>query len=207
MRGRVICGVILLLICVRSVRAQIFPSQIWHEGMAVLNSRDTLEGLIKYNLEKDLIQIKTPENLIKTFSSSSIFHFQLFDKSVGLMRYFYAIPYKVKRNYRVPILFELLFEGNLSLLCRETIVQESVNQYGYYSYSGGYTARNHLFYTFYFLDKEGVFHPYKLKKKEFIKVFHPEEEAVLLFMKKYKLRNDRKDDLIEITEYFNSIEK
>ena len=135
---------------------QEFPSEMVHEGELVLLDGDTLRGQIKYDLENDLIQIVVNET-VQTYSSRKILFFSIYDKTVDMFRNFYSIPYEVQPNYEIPILFEVLYEGKLSLLAREAIVTETVPQYSYMYRSSVNMTRTRLDYEYYFLDDKGNF--------------------------------------------------
>jgi len=194
--GCLVCGIFLS-------KAQTFPSEIWHEGKLVLNSNDTIKGLIKYDLDNDLIQIGV-ENVIQTYSSRKIITFQIFDRSIDNYRRFYALPYSVKLNYKVPILFEVLYEGTLSLLARETIVMETVPQYTGTYRSSPY-SRQRLAYTYYFLEKGSEIFKYLPKKRELYYIMRKKSSEIEKFMKKNRLRAEDKNDLIKITSYYNTL--
>ena len=93
--------------------AQDFPHEIWHEGKIVLNSKDTIYGDVKYDLQNDLIQININKT-IQTYSAHKILFFEIFDATGDYFRQLYSLPYQVKPNYKVPILFELLYEGPMT---------------------------------------------------------------------------------------------
>jgi hypothetical protein len=181
----------------------VFPSQIWHEGKIVLLDGETIKGNVKYDLENDIIQIDN-HNRVQTFSSRKILNFEIFDEGFNSYRLFYALPYKVKPNYETPILFEILHEGSLSLLCREFIVQETMPQYGYYPRFGG-MMRMRLSYEYYFLKENGTIDRYLPKKRDLLHVMRNKSSEVRSFIKKNRLRYDRRDDLAKITAYYNSL--
>ncbi len=186
-----------------TIKAQVFPSQIWHEGKIVLLDGETIKGNVKYDLENDIIQIDN-HNRVQTFSSRKILNFEIFDEGFNSYRLFYALPYKVKPNYETPILFEILHEGSLSLLCREFIVQETMPQYGYYPRFGG-MMRMRLSYEYYFLKENGTIDRYLPKKRDLLHVMRNKSSEVRSFIKKNRLRYDRRDDLAKITAYYNSL--
>jgi len=199
--------IVALLICFihSEVSSQVFPSDIWHEGKLVTLDSDTLKGRIKYDIDNDLIQLqKNEKGVIKTFSARKILYFEIFDQSVEYFRKFYALPYKVRPNYSVPLLFELLYQGKLTLLTREYTVQETVPTYNTYYRSPGYT-REKLEFHYYFLREGEDIEKYLPKKSELLSVMRDKAAQVKKFMKKNKLRPDRKVDLIKITTYYNSL--
>jgi hypothetical protein len=187
--------------------AQDFPSEYWHVGKVVLMSEDTLYGKIKYDLDNDIIQLEHA-NVVKTYSAKKIFYFEIFDETVDNYRHFYALPFQVQPNYEVPIIFEVLYEGKLSLLCREEIVTENVQSYNYnpYYYNPIYgNTRMRLTYNYFFLNQKGQISRYSLKKNDLFDFFKDREQAINKYMKKNNLKHDRMRDLVRITAYYNAL--
>jgi hypothetical protein len=183
---------------------QEFPSELLHEGELVLLSGDTLKGQIKYNLENDLIQIVINET-VQTYSARKILYFSIYDKTVDMYRNFYSIPFEVQPNYKIPILFEVLYEGKLSLLAREAIVTETVPQYSYMYRSSVNMTRTKLDYEYYFLDEGGRFTKYNNKKFELYEAMKRKEPQIKQYIKKNKLKVDSRRDLVRIVAYYNAL--
>jgi hypothetical protein len=202
--------VFLYLILLSSIGfSQEFPSEIWHNGKLVLLSEDTIIGKLKYDLQNNLVQINV-RNALQTYSARKILYFEIFDETIESHRHFYALPYNVQTNYKVPLLFEVLYEGHLSLLCKEEIVTESVPQYNSYPYqsygSSPYNqSRARLNYKYYFLDEKGVIVMYNMKKSELMSFFKKNNQQVKQYMKKNNLKPDRMRDLVRVTAYYNAL--
>jgi len=208
MRKRLI---ILFFIFISAIAyAQEFPSEIWHKGKLVLLSEDTIVGNLKYDLKNDLVQINI-QNVMQTYSARKILYFEIFDETIESYRHFYALPYQVQANYEVPLLFEVLYEGKLSLLCREEIVTESVPQYNSYPYSNYYgnnpynQSRARLSYKYYFFDERDGIRSYNMKKSELLTFFKKNQQQVKQYINKNKLKYDRMRDLVRITAYYNAL--
>ena len=183
---------------------QDFPSEMLHEGELVLLNGDTLKGQMKYNLQNDLIQIVINET-VQTYSSRKILYFSIYDRTVDMYRSFYSIPFEVQPNYKIPILFEVLYEGKLSLLAREAIVTETVPQYSYMYRSSVNMTRTKLDYEYYFLDEKGNFVKYNNKKFEIFDVMERKEPQIKQYIKKNRLKLDNRRDLVRITAYYNAL--
>ena len=186
-----------------SIAQSEFPSELWHEGKLVLLSGDVLRGKIKYNLDNDAVQINV-NSRINTYSARKILYFEIFDETVDRYRQFYALPYRIRPNYKVPLLFEVLYENTLTLLCREAIVQENIPQFNYY-YGSRYSTRLRLVYEYYFLDKDGEIIKYTQKKEDLYAIFTKNQSELEKYIKKNSLRYDRQRDLVRITAYYNSL--
>ena len=194
--------------------AQEFPSELWHDGKVVLTNEDTIRGKVKYDLQNDVVQVNI-QNVLKTYSARKLLYFEIFDKTINNYRYFYSIPYNVQSDYKVPMLFEVLYEGKLSLLCREEIVKESMPNSGYSPYyynvpyynpaygSGG--TRTRLAYKFYFMDDKGNITDYSMKKSDLLSKFDGKQKEIKQYMKKNNLKYDRMRDLVRITAYYNAL--
>ena len=201
---RTYCLLVLVFFTLRSA-AQTFPSEVWHEGKVVLIDKQSYKGLVKYDLETDIVQVNI-ENTILTFSSKKILYFEIFDKSVDSYRQFYALPYTVSPGYKTPILFEVLHEGRpLSLLARESVTTETIPQYSYYYGRSNYYSRYKLIYEFYFFNEKDGIRRYHMKKKDLLKMMQRKSSEVKKFINENNLRVDRRRDLERITAYYNSL--
>ena len=105
--------------------SQQFPSEIWHEGKLVLVNDDTLNGNLKYDMTRGIVQIEINDKLY-THGATSIFYFKIFDSTIEANREFYVLPYGLITSYKAPVIFEVLVEGNLSLLSREYITAKNI---------------------------------------------------------------------------------
>jgi len=183
--------------------AQQFSSQVFHEGYLVTIDQDTVKGLLKYDMETNIVQL-VQGNVVKTYSSHNIYHFEIYDQLVNNYRQFYSIPYNVNYDYKTPIFFEVLYEGPLSLLCREAIVQVAVNN-GSAMYWGSNYMQNRLQYTYFFLDKQGNIQLYTGKKASLLSIMSKHASQVKSFIKKNRLKPDEMRDIIRITAFYNAI--
>ena len=98
---------LILILLTFPLCAQNFPSEVWHEGKVVLVDNQTYKGLVKYDLDTDIIQVNV-DNTIQAFSSKKVLYFEIFDEGTESFRQFYALPYTVSPGYKTPILFEVL---------------------------------------------------------------------------------------------------
>ena len=201
---RYIFSILLLLTIISASLAQDFPSELLHEGKVTLANGDTLSGNIKYDMENDLIQI-VYKGTIQTYSARKLMYFTIYDNTVDMYRTFYSIPYEIEQNYERPLLFEVLYEGKLSLLAREKIVTETVPQYSYAYRSSVNMTRTKLDYEFFFLDQKGNFVKYDLKKPMLYDLMSRKEPQIKNYIKKNKLKTDSRRDLVRITAYYNAL--
>jgi len=195
----------LILLLTVPLVAQNFPSEVWHEGKVVLINNETHKGLVKYDLETDIIQVNM-DNTIQAFSSKKVLYFEIFDEATESFRQFYALPYTVSPGYKTPILFEVLHEGEpLTLLARENIATETLPQYNYYYGRNNYYSRYKLVYEYYFLNNKGSIDKYTMKRADLMHIMRKKSPEVRKFIKENNLRIDRRRDLERITAYYNSL--
>ncbi len=195
-------SILLINISLVTVNGQEFSSEIFHDGFLVTTKKDTIRGDLKYDMQSNIVHI-TDRSTLKTFSSNNIFYFEIFDVTVDNYRQFYSLPYKVSIGYKIPILFELQYEGPFSLMTREAIIQESVSNSS--AYWGGATTRLRLIYSYYFVNKNGNMTFFSGRKKDLLEIMKDKSKHVKDYIKEYKLQVDEIHDLIRVTAFYNSI--
>lgn len=183
--------------------SQEFPFQVWHKGKIVLMNNDTLNGLVKYNMEGNVVQFDNKQQVM-AFSSQKVLYYEISDNIFKTFRYFYSLPYYVQANYKTPILFEVLYEGPLTLLAREYTVEETIPQYGYY-YRHGYASRTRLAFDYFFLDQKGNINKYSMKRNDLLEVMKQKDDEIKKYMKKNRLKYDRREDLVKVVAYYNAL--
>lgn len=182
------------------LKAQVFPSELWHEGKLVLASEDTLPGKIKYDLPKGIVQVDNGAK-VYTYSAKNIFYFEIYDITSEHYREFYVLPYGVASSYKIPVIFEVLVEGNISLLSQEYVGLKNIqNPYSYGNYS-----KEVLIYDYYFLDKNGNITKYTQKKKDLMNALISRRNQVTEYMKANRLHHDKRNDLIRIIAFYNAL--
>ena len=165
------------------VVAQQFPSDLWHEGKIILLEGDTLKGNIKYDLQQDLVQYGIADQRTTAFSARKVLFFEIFDTSVRKYRQFFALPFTTTAGYKAPVFFELLEEGKMTLLSRESV------EYRTYSspyYMGSY-SRLVLVYRYYFLDEKGNISEFTGNKNDLLNLMNKKSDEVEKYIKANKL--------------------
>ena len=180
--------------------SQNFPSEMWHEGKLYLVNEEVLAGNIKYDLIQGIVQVEVGEKTF-TYSARSIFHFEINDLSSESYREFYVLPYGLVTDYKIPVIFEVLVEGNLTLLSREYITTKNVQD----PFSMGGYSREILMYDYFFLDRTGNITKYTMKKKDLYDAVSKRENQVNEFMKANRLHHDKRNDLIRVISFYNAL--
>src|SRR5688572_11875810 len=125
----------LLLLSVQA-GAQTWPFEMWHEGKIILVDGDTLRGMVKYDLQKDVLEYVYADGKPDAFTARKVAFFEIFDQTEKKYRQFFALPYNVSGGYKTPIFFELLADGKMTLLAREFLETRTVSST---YYAGSYT--------------------------------------------------------------------
>ena len=195
--------VFVFLVLSWAVAAQKFPSEMWHEGKIILEAGDTLRGNVKYDLTNDLLQFDK-DNRLASYTARKVLFFEIFDKTIKRYRQFYSLPYATSGAYKAPVFFELLSEGKMTLLCRESLEYRSYPSSFYYY---GSTTRLVMVYKYFLLKDNGTIEPFTGKRNDLIYIMGNQGDPVEAFIKKNKLSVDNKYQFAEIVDYYNSLFK
>lgn len=187
------------------------PSQMWHKGNIYGTDGQTYAGLVKYDLENNLVQLQT--ETISTFTASNVSHFEIHNETNDGRRSFYSLPYSLNGDNETPVFFEVLTEGkDIALLCREYIVTNYINMgtkgvIGNIPSSGLQTIPVYKLAFYYYFFKDNEIQRYSLKKKDLFAFYLGYEDEINLFMRKNRLEHDKSGDLIQITAYYNQLNR
>ncbi|MBT1703311.1 hypothetical protein [Chryseosolibacter indicus] len=178
-----------------------WPSEVWHEGKLVLLEGDTLRGMLKYDLQQDLVQYVIKDNKPEVFTARKVLFFEIFDESVHKYRQFFALPFNTVGGYKTPIFFELLEEGKITLLTREYLEYKTISSPYYF---GSYTTLV-LSHKYYFLKENGSIEEFVGNKNNLLNMMGSRDEEVEKYIKANRLRYDDKYDMAKIVAYYNSL--
>ncbi len=195
--------VILFLLISGATKAQEWAFELWHDGKIVLVSGDTLKGLIKYDLQQDIVQYNSQRGSVEAYGARKVLFFEIFDTTVGQYRHFFALPYNASTGYRTPVFFELLTEGKMTLLTRESVEYRTYNSPYYY---GSY-SRQVLVYKYFILEENGNIVEFIGKKAELMTLMGKRAQAVGDYIRENKLKIEDRDDFVKIVAYYNSFFK
>jgi hypothetical protein len=217
--NRIIPFILLFILNAHVIFAQDLSSDVWHNGIIVLKTADTLNGALKYNLEENILQYRYSNKMI-TLSPNKIISFFFYDELLKSNRYFRSLEYSPYSTYKPELFFEVLVVGELSLLAREYISFEtrmlndpfltSDPYYNMYPGSGSnYITRRVVNYNFYFFKNDNANSKviqYKEKKRELYSIMDDHEETIKEYIKNKKVLYNTRKGLMVLTEYYNSLE-
>ena len=190
------------LVCIAAAaQGQEFAFEFWHEGRLVTEESDTLKGAIMYNLQTDLLQLKRGERL-ETLTARKVVFFEIFDVTIKQYRVFYSLPFSATgTQYKAPIFFELLAEGKMTLLCRESLEYKNYSSFYYY----GTYSRLVLINKYFLLDEKGEIIAFTGNKNDWISLMGNKGPEVQKYVKANKLDFDEKEELVKIVAFYNSL--
>lgn len=197
-----ITAVVFTVLAQVAVRAQQFPFDFWHDGKVVLESNDTIRGKIKYDPQNDLLQLEV-NSKFETLTSRKVLFYEIFDRSLNNFRQFFALPYSAVGGYRTPMFFELLTEGKITLLSRETLEYRNTST-GYFY---GTVSRLVLVYKYFLLKEDGSITAIDGTKNQFIDLMGSNADEVRKFMKTNRLGLERRPDIVRVIAYYNSLQR
>ena len=175
--------------------------ELWHEGKVVLAEGDTLKGMLKYDMQQDLVQYTVNDRNVEVYTARKVLFFEIFDHTVNRYRRFFTLPYSSTTGYKAPIFFELLEEGKMTLLSRELL------EYKTYSspyYLGSY-SRMVLSHKYFFLKENGSIEEFIGNKNDLLDLMGKKSGEVEKYMKANHLKHDEKQDLARIVDFYNSL--
>ena len=192
---------VFALSAVLSHAQQPWPFELWHEGKIVLAEGDTLKGMVKYDMQQDLVQFTIHDRKAEVFTARKILFFEIFDNTVHQYRRFFTLPFATSNGYRAPLFFELLEEGKMTLLAREVLEYKTYSSPYYF---GSY-SRLVLNHKYFFLKDDGTIEEFTGSKNDLLDQMGKKSDDVEKYMRSNHLRFDDKQDLARIVAYYNSL--
>lgn len=190
------------LACTFAGVSQSFSPEVWHNGQVITSDNDTLLGKLKYSFTDDVVILKTPRT-IQTFNIKKIKKVAFTDSISRNTRVLKPFMYETSPDYKIPVLFEVMNEGELSLLTRDFIETYTTSS----SFNDGFlnTFQEHVVYMYY-IDKSEIL-ALPGKKKQFLKLFGRYHSQIESYMKENSLRVYSRMDVRDIFNYYNTISK
>ena len=177
----------------------LWPSELWYEGKIVLTDGDTLKGLVKYDMQKDLVQYTMNDRSAEVFTARKVIFFEIFDEANNRYRRFFTLPFETTSGYKTPVFFELLEEGKMTLLSREFLEYKNFSSPYAISYS-----RLVLSYKFFFLNENGSIEEFSGNKNDLLDRMGRNSGDVEKYMRKNRLKLEDRDDFTRLVDYYNS---
>lgn len=191
------------------VNAQTFPSELWHDGEIRLTDGSVKTGNIKYDLDRQTVQLQIGERT-QAYDASQVISFSFLQESIKARRTFYALPYAIQNNYKRPVFFEVVVAGKMTLLAREYVVIRNSpttssfnNRNRYSNYPNFRESRSYLAHKMFFAKEDGVIRESSGKTNDVLNQFGNARSELKKYVKKERLKLDRLQDVAKLVQYFN----
>lgn len=194
-------SIIFMLTSFLAEAQQNWPFELWHEGKIVLVEGDTLKGMVKYDMQQDMVQYSILDRKAEVFTARKVLFFEIFDESVHKYRRFFTLPFATTTGYRTPLFFELLVEGKMTLLAREVLEYKTYNS-PYYFGSHRILVLSHKYF---FLKENGTLEEFKGGKNDLLDRMGRQSVEVEKYIKTNRLKFDDLRDMARIVAYYNSL--
>ena len=194
-----------LLLLSTWIQAQQFSADVWHWGELDLVNGQTLKGKIKYNLQDEHVLL-IANNVVTAYPINKIQAFAIRDAISAEDRVFYAIPHTLYNNYERNHFFELLSDGQVSLLTRQEIVRKIR-----YDASGAYLYGSRSYpvleeeENYFLMDDQGNITSCGNSNREILEYFTDKSKELKEFIKTNKLNVARRNEMVYVVEYYNKL--
>lgn len=207
---------VMLVFSVTCTLAQQFPSERFHFGSVTLNDGQELKGRIKYDLDADVILlIETGQTNVKTLSANQFQSFHIDGGQDRGQRSFYSVPVVNQTGYRRPRIFELIYEGETSLVAREYIATRSRTSSRssfrrsiydpFYDPTNSVVTFRYLAYDLWLIDGEAKLSKLGDNRNEVIRAFPNHQSELRKYIKGERLKVDKLQDLTKLIDYYNQL--
>ncbi len=200
----------LLVVLTTSAFAQEFSQNYWHNGEVHLKDTgsEPLVGKIQYNLETDQIQLTQGRNRVKSFHASQLSYVKFKDRLEGTTRHFFALPIRDAQGYTRIQLFELLIEGEVSLLSREKIVRRVQQVYDPYRPFSNTISTQVLEETYYLADATGEIREVGTRKGNLAwQAFPDMQDTMKSYYENERINVAYRDDMYKMVTYYNNLKR
>lgn len=177
-------------------RRNFVASAVWNRGRVLLSDSSTLEGLVSYNIRKDIVQVEAKDT-VRIFAANQVWNFEIYknlprvsQESIDikvLKTKYYSLPYEGRNGYARPKLFEVVVNGNTSLLRR-------------WIHGTAYYDRK-----LYLINPDGKITQIKKRRGSVIKGFDGKHEELKEIARKENLDMYEIRDVMRLVEAYNSL--
>ncbi|RYZ44971.1 MAG: hypothetical protein EOP49_26145 [Sphingobacteriales bacterium] len=200
-----------------ALRAQNPDAVEWPMVIIVLTAGDTITKAATYFRGDDVLSLEHGDGTTTTLTPVLVSSFVVTDKETNTSRHFRTYPWNHGRDYSdylTPAFFEQLNTGKYMLLKREVMRNDIVrndpflNPYGGGFYGPGAGFPRWVTYTqelFYLRTPKGNIITLRNPKRDFKRLFASKHKLIKEYVRDNDLNYNRRNDLVKIVEYFNSL--
>ncbi len=185
----------------------------WHRGKVMMqNSDQEIEGEILYNIPKNTILLKSTEGKTLSLTAVRVGEFVITDANSGKRREFYSIPYQTDKSYKRPVFFEVLYEDNFALLCREEIIEDQIPvtiSYGIWmsGAQSGYRYIRQEVFQFFMLTNSNEIIALDSDPKKLPEQFPDRRSEMADFIQNQAINPKKVEDMIKLMSFYNDLKR
>lgn len=199
MRKRIAASIGILLLFGAVHANNLNPFQAWSEGEVVLMSGEKIEGLINIDYKLDIVQCKLEDGSIRAFSPVNVSHFSFFDQETKNRRFFAAINFENRYDYEHKSFFEVIINGELSVLRKGKYVKRVPVRSGAATNYNVKTIVHHNYYAFTNDEQKRI----RNFRKDVLPMMEEHEDKLKRYIKKHKLNVNELVDQLMVVNYYN----
>lgn len=196
-------GFVTLLVAVVQGVAFPFSNQpgFWCPGKVVLENQQVVRGEINYDLKFNAVQVRH-DGVIRTYTAERIAYFDLFDQVKHRDRHYIAIDHQLDEGYRRKTFFEVLTEGDLTVLRKTKYVRRprvTEDKRAPHIYLN--TVCKHSYYLF----NEGEFFEVDDFKGQVLPLMSRHQAAVSDYIRQCKLKLRKVHEQMRVVHLYNQL--
>ncbi|MBB6611146.1 hypothetical protein H7F15_08870 [Pontibacter sp. Tf4] len=192
--------------------------QEWPAGTVTLTTGEVLEGVITYYRAQDIVTVLPENGRLHSLSPVNVEQFEVkndFDTRRHLFKTIYWNQGKDYTDFKKPTFFELLTDGNVTLLMRESYYKRTIDTY-LTEYKEG-TVYDPMGYPidavfadqikpqFFVMQPDGKIILLQHARRDFLNYCGKKASQVKSFARKQKLSFDAPMDFKAIVTYYNTL--
>lgn len=173
----------------------------WNPGVVMLEGEQVLEGELKYDHKNGVIQCREAGR-IKAFSSHGVTSFYYLNKDTNILHRFISVEQETKENYRRKEFYEIVLEGELTLLRKRNKSTDPVRK-GHNASSS--SLMHHILCYDYYVYRQGEMISVKKFKKNVLPLMKDKKREVVSYADKKNMKLYYLMDQISLISYYNGL--
>lgn len=198
-RKTVFCSV--TIICLLAGNFCFSGDPEWSPGVIVLEDSQVLEGDLNYDHKNGVIQCRNAGK-IKAFSSHGVTSFYFINRATNILHRYVAVEQNTGENYRRKEFFEIVLEGELTILRKRNKSTDPVRRGHTMS---TYNLMHHILCYDYYVYHQGEMVKVNKFKKDVVPMMKDKKREITTYADKKNLKLYYLMDQISLISYYNGL--
>ncbi|WP_137757478.1 hypothetical protein [Pontibacter sp. SGAir0037] len=185
--------------------------QEWANGKVTLSTGESIDGAIAYHRTEEVIRVIKEDGSVSSYSPVSVDSFVAADSRSGRYNVFQTIDWnqgRVRSDFKKPVFFEVLHNGNYSLIARSTYIR--LKDYNKVLSGSSFVRRyddwvEEVKMSYYVQKPDGEIIELRKLQRDLFKLMGGKKNEVKTFIKEKHLDINMPHELSIIIGYFNSL--